>query len=156
MDIPGILQRVERLVTPILEGLELQLYDCEFLPGSQRAVLRLYVDAPLGGVTLDQCARASRAVEGVLDVEGEIPMPYTLEVSSPGMDRVLKRTNDFVQAIGRIVEVQTRAPQEGRSHYKGRLLEAGIDRIVLQVDRQPWTIPLDNIRKARLRCFEKD
>lgn len=153
MDIATLEARIESLVAPIVAGLGMEIADLEFLRASGRWLLRLSVDYPQGGVTIDDCARVSRSIAGVLDVEGEIPGAYHLEVSSPGLDRRLRRRTDFERYRGRVVDVQTRVPLQGRSHYKGPLAAVTEQAIVVVVDGVSYTIPMEQVAKARLRYF---
>jgi ribosome maturation factor RimP len=102
------------------------------------------------GIGIDDCERVSREVSALLDVEDPIPTAYTLEVSSPGSDRVLRTKPHFVRFAGSRVHVELKAPREGRRRYTGTLKSVSDAGIELEVDRQPVSVPFDEIEKARL------
>lgn len=103
-----------------------------------------------GGIGIDDCERVSREVSALLDVEDPIPHAYTLEVSSPGSDRVLRTRGHFDRFAGSRVRVELKVPREGRRRYTGTLKSVSDDGIELEVDRQPVMVPFDEIEKARL------
>jgi ribosome maturation factor RimP len=103
-----------------------------------------------GGIGIDDCERVSREVSALLDVEDPIPSAYTLEVSSPGSDRVLRTRGHFDRFAGSRVHVELKAPREGRRRYTGMLKSVSDAGIELEVDRQPVSVPFDEIEKARL------
>jgi ribosome maturation factor RimP len=102
------------------------------------------------GIGIDDCERVSREVSALLDVEDPIPTAYTLEVSSPGSDRVLRTKPHFVRFAGARVHVELKAPRAGRRRYTGTLKSVSDTGIELEVDRQPVSVPFDEIEKARL------
>jgi ribosome maturation factor RimP len=112
-------------------------------------VVRVFVDRP-GGVALDDCARISRELSALLDVEDPIPSAYTLEVSSPGFDRVLRTQAHFGRFVGSRVFVELKEPREGRRRYTGKLLTVDEAGIALEVDREQVRMAFDEIGKARL------
>ena len=137
------------LVTPLVEGLGYELWELEYSPGRGNGLLRLYIDAE-AGITLDDCERVSRAVSEVLDAEDPIPGNYTLEVSSPGLERPLRTAQQFARFVGETVYVETVEAIEGRRRFKGALTAAGAATIEIEVDGRRWTLPLSGIRKAHL------
>ncbi|MBI4367196.1 MAG: ribosome maturation factor RimP [Deltaproteobacteria bacterium] len=155
MNLAAFAAHIESLVAPIIKELGLEVVAVELIRQGGPLLLRLSVDYPAGGVTVEECARVSRAVTGVLDVEGNLPGAYRLEVSSPGVDRPLRTGADFARCVGKVVEIQTRDPLAGRSHFKGPLREATAERLLVEVDRVAREIPLSAVAKARLRYFEK-
>jgi ribosome maturation factor RimP len=112
-------------------------------------VVRLFIDRP-EGVGLEDCERVSREVAALLDVEDPIPTAYTLEVSSPGFDRVLRTQAHFARFVGSRVFVELAAPREGRRRYTGKLLSADEAGIALEVDGQRVPVTFAEIGKARL------
>src|SRR5262249_34189884 len=102
------------------------------------------------GIGIDDCERVSHEVSALLDVEDPIPTAYTLEVSSPGSDRVLRTQPHFVRCTGARVHVELKAPRDGRRRYTGTLKSVSDAGIELEVDRQPVSVPFDEIEKARL------
>ncbi|HSB42714.1 MAG TPA: ribosome maturation factor RimP [Methylomirabilota bacterium] len=115
------LDQVEAVVAPVLASHGMSLVDSEWLREGRRWVLRLFVDKP-GGVNVGDCQAFSREAGDVLDVSGLIEPSYDLEVSSPGLDRVLKKDRELAWAVGRDVHCWVAEPVEGRTEFSGRLL----------------------------------
>ena len=136
---------LESLVT----SLGFELVDVQWVSERGRYILRLLVDRE-GGMTLDHCVQLSREVSTHLDVAGLISSAYHLEVSSPGLDRPLKKKKDFEKFLGSVVKVQTKRPIAGRAHYKGVLLGVGDSSVRLEVDRHEYELLLDDIFKANV------
>jgi len=136
-------------LAPLVEGLGYELWELEYAPGRGNGLLRLYIDAA-SGITLDDCERVSRAVSELLDAEDPIPGHYTLEVSSPGLERPLRTAGQFARFAGETVFVETVQAIEGRRRFKGALAAVGGGTIEVDVDGKRWTLPLDGIRKAHL------
>ena len=153
MDTQAILKRVEELLAPVLLNLGYELIERELVMESGRWILRLYVDRE-GGVTIDDCAAASHAVEDLLEVEEILPQGYNLEVSSPGINRPLRRRQDFEKFCGSKIKLKTLAPIDGRGNYKGTLERLEGDEIVMEVDGRHYRIPFDALAKARLEVEE--
>jgi len=142
-------ERLIALIEPVAARLGYELVDLEFAPGRAHGVLRLFIDRE-AGITLDDCAAVSRAVSALLDSEDPIPHAYTLEVSSPGFDRVLRTRAHFGRFVGSRVFIELKEPRAGRRRYTGKLLtvdEAGIE---LEVDREHVAMTFAEIGKARL------
>lgn len=153
-----LLVRLEQLILPILASYGLELADLELKGEGRRHMLRVFIDKP-GGVTLDDCAEVSRDVSALFEVEDPIEGAYTLEVSSPGLDRPLKKPRDFERQIGRLVRIKTTAllDPDGRGHgrktFVGELLGVDGDRIRMrQTDKRGGEIvvALADIAKANL------
>jgi len=142
-------ERLIALMEPVLGRLGYELVELEHTAGRASALVRLYIDRP-EGVGLDDCERVSREISALLDVEDPIPTAYTLEVSSPGFDRVLRTRAHFARFIGSRVFVELAAPRAGRRRYTGILLSVDETAIVLEVDQQTVEVSLDEIAKARL------
>ena len=137
------------LLTPLVEGLGYELWELEYSAGRGNGFLRLYIDAA-AGIALDDCERVSRAVSEVLDAEDPIPGQYTLEVSSPGLERPLRTAEHFARFVGETVSVETVQAIEGRRRFKGALTAAGAGTVEVEVDGRRWTLPISGIRKAHL------
>lgn len=137
------------LLQPVVEGLGYVLWELEFAPGRGNALLRLYIDSA-AGITVDDCERVSRAVSEVLDAEDPVPGHYTLEVSSPGLDRPLRTPAQFAAYVGEPVFVELARPVDGQRRFKGRLAAAGDDSIEVDVDGQRRVLPMNAIRRAQL------
>jgi ribosome maturation factor RimP len=140
---------LETRLGPLVEGLGYELWELEYSPGRGSGLLRLYIDAE-AGITLDDCEQVSRVVSEVLDAEDPIPGHYTLEVSSPGLERPLRTAAHFARFVGETVHVETVQAFEGRRRFKGALVAAGAETIEVDVDGKRWTLPLSGIRKAHL------
>jgi ribosome maturation factor RimP len=137
------------LLQPVVEGLGYVLWELEYAPGRGNALVRLYIDTA-AGITLDDCERVSRAVSEVLDAEDPIPGHFTLEVSSPGLDRPLRTPAHFAACLGEPVFVEVTQVVDGQRRFKGRLVAAGEDSIEVDVDGQRHTLPIGAIRRAQL------
>ena len=137
------------LLEPAVSGLGYELVELEFAPAGSGSLLRLYIDAP-PGISLDDCERVSRQVSAILDTEDPIPGQYTLEVSSPGLDRVLRKPEHFRRFAGNRIRLQLEVPIEGRKRFTGTLLEARDDGIALEVDGVRRVFGYAQIHKARL------
>ena len=137
------------LLAPLVEGLGYELWELEYSPGRGHGLLRLYIDAA-AGITLDDCERVSRAASELLDEEDPVPGQYTLEVSSPGLERPLRTARQFARFVGETVYVETVQAVEGRRRFKGALTAAGAATVEVEVDGQRWTLPISGIRKAHL------
>jgi len=142
-------ERLFVLVEPLVARLGYELVELEFAPGHGRSLVRLFIDAA-AGVGLDDCARVSREVAALLDVEDPIPMAYTLEVSSPGFDRLLRTQAHFGRFVGARVFVELKEPRAGRRRYTGTLLTVDDEGIALEVDRERVAVRFAEIGKARL------
>jgi len=145
----NLLQEVRQVVEPILESQGLELVDLEYQRGSQGWVLRIYLDRE-GGVSLDDCAGISHEVGAVLEVKDLIPSSYTLEVSSPGLTRPLKKPEDFNKFRNQMVKIKLYEPLDGRRNFKGTLLGLEGDRVRVEVEQQVYELPLQRIAKANL------
>ena len=142
-------ERLTALLEPVVNALGYELLLLEFSPRQGTASLRLFIDAP-AGVLLDDCARVSREVAAILDVEDPIQQAYQLEVSSPGFDRPLVKPAHFRRFLGEKVKVQMLVPVAGRRKFSGELLEAGEQEIVVRTMEGPVKLPLVDIERARL------
>lgn len=146
----GVEEKVTRLAEEVAGGWGIEVVDVEFIPEHGRWVLRVYIDKP-GGVTLDDCGDFSSELSTVLDVEDPVPERYALEVSSPGLDRPLKKPRDFERFIGRKAKIKTREPIEGRRNFKAVIRGVSDEGVVVtDSEERHWTIPIENISKARL------
>ena len=152
-----IVAKLEELILPLLESQGAELVDLEYSrPRRGRAILRLFVDHPGGGITLEEITRISRIVSGLLDVHDLIPGSYNLEVSSPGLTRALKKPQDYRRFTGRLVRVTTRVPWEGRQVHSGILQGLEDDRVFLKEGDNLCCIPLSEIARARLDIDQKN
>ncbi|MBW1917031.1 MAG: ribosome maturation factor RimP [Deltaproteobacteria bacterium] len=144
-----IVAQVTALVEPVLQAQEVELVDTEMIRAGKRWLLRLYIDKP-GGITLDECAQVSHLVGELLDVHDLIEQAYTLEISSPGLTRALKKPADYRRYIGRLARITIRAGAGERHTFRGELLGLEDDRVKIKEGEEIHQIPLSNIARARL------
>lgn len=146
----GVEDRIRGLAGPVAEGFGLELVDVTFTSEFGRRILRIYIDKP-GGITVDDCEMVSRELSTVLDVEDPIPQSYTLEVSSPGLDRPLKTEKDFARFVGRRARIKSKEAIEGRRNFKAIIDETSNGQVsVTDFDGKKFTIAISNIEKAKL------
>ncbi|HEY1138237.1 MAG TPA: ribosome maturation factor RimP [Xanthomonadaceae bacterium] len=154
---------IANLLTPTIQSIGLELLGVEYLPSPGGAVLRLYIDVPAGAqgddgaprmVGIEDCEAVSREVSAQLDVEDPISGHYTLEVSSPGVDRPLFTAAQFARFLGEEAKVVLQLPQDGRRRFQGRIAAVEGDRIDFDIDAKPEpqriSVEMGNIEKARL------
>ena len=141
------------LVEPVILGQDMEILDIEYRRESLGWVLRIFLDSDRG-INVDDCAQVSRALGDMLDVADLIQGPYHLEVSSPGIDRPLRKPEHFNKHIGDIIEVRTISPVQNRRNFKGALKAASSEGLILQCDSQDYSIGLELIDRARLLYFE--
>ena len=147
----GKAEQIQALLAPTVASLGLELLGVEFVPSGHSALLRLYIDAPGRLVGIEDCEAASREVSALLDVEDPIESEYTLEVSSPGVDRPLFSVEQFARFLGEEAKVQLRLPQDGRRRMAGRIVAAADGRVTLAVEGiGELSVAMENIEKARL------
>jgi len=139
---------LRKLIEPAVAALGFELVGVEFKSG-RRGLLRVYIDSE-DGITVDDCQAVSHQVSGLLDVEDPIQGQYSLEVSSPGLDRPLFRAADFERFAGQEVRVRLVAPVDGRRKFRGVLVGMRDDRVVVRVEEQELAVSLDQIDEARL------
>ena len=143
-------QQITDLLRATVDALGFELWGVEYLSQGRHSILRVYIDAE-NGITVEDCARVSEQVGSVLDVEDPITGEYTLEVSSPGMDRLLFRLDQFPGYVGETVELRLRVPFEGRRKFKGVLTGVEGEDVVVRVDDHEYLLPHSAIDKARIQ-----
>ena len=126
------LEQLQALVAPVVEALGYQCWGVEFLSQGRHSLLRIYIDKQPDGVLIEDCEIVSRQISGVLDVEDPISAEYTLEVSSPGMDRPLFTLEQFASHAGEQVKIKLRSPFEGRRNFQGLLRGVEEQDVVVQ------------------------
>lgn len=137
------------LIEPTVEALGLQLWGIEHVPSGQYSLLRIYLDSA-EGIGIEDCEKVSRQVSAILDVEDPIPGEYTLEVSSPGMDRPLFTAEQFASYVGSQVRLKLRTGVEGRRKFRGVLTEVTGQRLVVAIDDEHFDIDHSDVEKANL------
>ncbi|GIN91346.1 ribosome maturation factor RimP [Siminovitchia terrae] len=144
---------VEELVAPILEEIQLELVDIEYVKEGKNWFLRLFIDKETG-VDIEECGLVSEKLGEKLDELDPIPHNYFLEVSSPGAERPLKKAEDFTKAIGKQVNVKTYEPIDGEKEFEGKLVEFNGEALKIDVNIKTRTktfeIPYEKVAKARL------
>ena len=145
----SVTESIEELVTPITEENRLELVDVEYKKEGKNWFLRIFIDKE-GGVTVEDCTRVSREIEDLIDVEEVVPTSYVLEVSSPGLDRPLKKEKDFLRFKGKRAHVTTYTPIHEQKNFNGTIRDFQEDILFLDIDSQSVEIPKNQIAKARL------
>ena len=140
---------MQALLAPVIEALGYECWGLEFLSQGRHSLLRIYIDHA-DGILVEDCEKVSRQVSGVLDVEDPISNEYTLEVSSPGMDRPLFALEQFAKHAGELVKIKLRSPYEGRRNFQGSLRGVEEQDVVVLVDDHEYLLPIDLIEKANI------
>lgn len=146
----GKATEISTLLAPTVAALGLELLGVEFAPTGNSAMLRLYIDAPGRHVDIEDCERVSREVSAQLDVEDPIASQYTLEVSSPGIDRPLFTPSQFGRFIGEQAKLTLRVPVDGRRRFQARILGVDGDDVLLAHEAGDMRVAHANIEKAKL------
>ncbi len=141
--------KLRTLAQAAVSTTDCELWGVELSGAGKHSVLRVYIDKE-GGVGIEDCASVSRQLGGVLDVEDPVAGEYTLEVSSPGLDRPLFELAHYEKYIGAELTLQLRLPYEGRRKFKGRLKGLENTDIVLEMDSHEYLFPIEGIEKARV------
>lgn len=150
MDRDATLKKIIELARQAAASQGLEYVHTELAGTKNNLVVRVYLDKP-GGITLDDCGKASRDIEGALDVLDLIPNPYVLEVSSPGLERALYSAEDYQRFAGEVVRLKTDREFDGKKAFKAKLLGLEGDAAVIEDGREGvLQIPLANITRANL------
>jgi len=142
-------EKLRVLIAPVVEALGCELWGFEYSGSGRHSLLRIYIDRP-NGVGIEQCEQVSRQVGSLLDVEEVITGEYTLEVSSPGLDRPLYNLGQYRQFAGEDIKLRLRIPFEGQRKFQGRLNGVEGDDIVLMIEDNEYLFPVDNIERATI------
>ena len=143
-------KELTQLLMPVVADLGLQCLGVEYSPSHGNGLVRVYIDTQERAVTVDDCEAVSRQVSALLDVNDPIPGRYTLEVSSPGLDRPLYTPEQFARSIGQAAKVEVNLAIAGRRRFQGPILAVEGEEIVLEQDGAPVRIAHANIHKAKL------
>ena len=144
------LKKVEKLAENIIENEGMELVFVEFVPEGKRWILRIYIDKE-GGVTIKDCQKISNQISYELDVEDFIPHSYTLEVSSPGIDRIVGKKRDFEKFAGEKVQIKLKGNIRGKKKLNGVLRGVdGDENVVVETDEGEFKVPFSKIKKANL------
>ena len=143
-------QQLQVMLEPIVKSMGFELWGIEYISQGRHSVLCIYIESDQG-ITADDCAGVSHQVSSVLDVEDTISGEYTLEVSSPGMDRLLFKLAQYTAYVGEGIELRLRSPFEGRRKFKGILKGIEGEDVVVQVDNHEYLLPYSAVEKARIQ-----
>src|SRR5215212_3485976 len=153
----NVVEQIRAIATRVAESYGLEIFDVQFRREAPGMVLRVQIDRPgpaateEDSVSVEDCASVSRDLSAILDVDDVVPTAYTLEVSSPGLDRPLRQAEDYVRFTGRSAKIVTRDKVDGQTFFKGRL--AGVDAGAVLLDgedRRRHRLPLEMITRANL------
>lgn len=142
-------RKLTAMLRPAVEETGKELLGVEFISAGNHSVLRLFIDHE-NGIDVDDCAEVSRQVGAILDVEDPISSEYSLEVSSPGLDRPLFDKAHFEAVVDETVEVKISMPLNGRRKFKGKLIAVENDSLIVMVDNEEYELVISNIDKAHL------
>lgn len=145
----SVLKEIERLIEPVLAEMGIELVDMEFSSKQNRPILRIYADRPTG-INLDDCAMVSREIGNLLDAKDLLQSRYVLEVSSPGLNRPLKKEKDFLRAVGQKIKVKTAVPLKGCRNFTGVLKSFESNTLQLKLDDTVVLISEKDVKKANL------
>jgi len=145
----GDQKSIVELIEPAVNALGLELWGIEHMPQGKRSLLRIYIDKE-DGVAIEDCEKVSRQVSSIFDVEDPVAGEYTLEVSSPGMDRPVYTLNQFTSYVGSQVNVRLRMPLNGRKRFKGLLEKVDGENLCLLVDGAAHVLPFSAVDKANI------
>lgn len=140
---------IEQLLSATVEAMGYEIWGVDYTIYKSRANLCVYIDSK-NGITVDDCAEVSHQIEGVLDVETQFPQNMTLQVSSPGLDRILFKPRHFESRVGALIDVRLSWPVEGRVHVRGRLNSCNAKSFRVTMDEQEFEIRFDQVRRARV------
>ena len=143
------LEQLQAMLAPVVEALGYQCWGVEFISQGKHSLLRIYIDSA-DGILVEDCEKVSRQISGVLDVEDPIASEYTLEVSSPGMDRPLFTLEQFAAHAGEQVKIKLRSPFDGRRNFQGILRGTEEQDVVVLVDDHEYLLPIDSVDKANI------
>ena len=142
-------RRLAEIITPVIEDMGFELVRVRLM-GGKTATLQIMAERPAGGIEVDNCAEISTAVSATLDVEDPIEDQYTLEVSSPGIDRPLTRLKDFDQWEGYVAKIETSELIDGRKRFKGVLAGTEGDEVLIEIDEGTIGLKFDWLSDAKL------
>lgn len=149
---PDLKERIRELASAVVEDDGFELVDVELAGFGARTVVRIIVDRP-GGILLEECALVSRQLSPLLDDTDLIPHRYTLEVSSPGLNRPLVTPRDFQRRIGELIRVRFLKAGGGETESRGKLLDCGEEEILIETETGIQAVPFSAVRKAKVIVF---
>lgn len=146
----SVIERVWRLAEPLVANEGMEIVDIDYRREGRGLMLRFYLDRAggVGGVTLDELAKVNRQLGDLLDVNDAVPGSYVLEISSPGVDRRLRKPEHFQRYVGKMIRVRITVPREGRRNFLGRLTHVSDDGITVTEDGGDHFVPFGDIAQA--------
>ncbi len=142
-------ERLQSLIEPVVVSMGCELWGIDYVPQGNRSLLKIYIDSA-EGVNIGDCERVSRQVSSVLDVEDPVEGRYTLEVSSPGLNRRLFDLSQYPAFFGAKVKIELHLPFEGRRKFSGQLCGIENDEVIIRVDEEEYVLPIDDIERANV------
>ncbi len=146
----AVSDKLQALLAPLVEDLGYEFVGIEYQSNPKNRLIRLYIDRPETGIGIEDCERVSREVSALLDVEDPVSGQYTLEVSSPGIERPLFTGAHFARFVGEVAKVMLAVPMDGRRKFKGLIVDADEEQVVLEVDGERFTLTVADIQRANL------
>lgn len=143
-------KQLESILEPVINGMGYDCWGIEFHSQGHNSILRVYIEDTENGISVEDCETVSRQISGVLDVEDPIQTEYTLEVSSPGMDRPLFRLDQYQDWAGHKIRIRLRMAFEGRRKFEGLLKGIEGSDVIIIVDDHEYLLPVDSIEKANI------
>ena len=143
-------RQIDALIAPAVQAAGCDVWGVEYLAQGKHSKLCIYIDRPDAAVSVDDCAAVSQQISELLDIEDVLTSAYTLEVSSPGLDRLLFRPEQYPALIGAVLDVRLRYPFEGRRKFVGLLVAVEDDEAVIRVDDAEFVLPIESIARARV------
>ena len=141
--------KLTEMLRPAAEALGYEFIGVEYIAQGKHSILRLYIDHE-NGISVDDCAAVSHQASGILEVEDPIASQYTLEVSSPGLERPLFTFDHYLPFVGHLVSIRCHLGVDGRRKFKGKLVSVADKQVVVSVDGQDYTLDFEDIDKAHL------
>lgn len=148
-------KELTRLIEPLVQALDCELWGLEFRLHKTSALLRVFIDRTDGSVGLDDCTRVSEQLSAMLDVEDPIKVPYTLEISSPGIERPLLKPEHYQRYVGEKIKVRLTRPVHNRRNFVGSLDSVSEQAIEMTVDGEQYALPIDALDRGRLIYEDK-
>lgn len=140
---------LQEMIAPIATSLGCELWGLEYLTQGRYTTLRIFIDGP-NGISVDDCEKVSRQISAVMDVEDPIQGEYTLEVSSPGMDRPLYTFAQYSRYVGETISLRLRIARDGRRRFKGEILKVENNEVLVLVEGKEYLFSIDAIDKANI------
>jgi ribosome maturation factor RimP len=142
-------QELDKLIRSTVNGLGYELWGYEYRPQTESALLRIFIESEQG-ISVEDCSTVSRQIGAALDVDDLIPIAYILEVSSPGIDRVLFDAEQYQHYLDENIKIRTRISINGRRNFKGKMVAVNENDVTVEIDNLDYDIPFDTVDRARV------